>query len=352
MPNPPIELNFTCPMPKTTTDRVLLSHGGGGRMSRRLVRDVFQKYLSGPELARDHDGAYLRVGDRLLACTTDGYVVSPHVFPGGDIGSLAVHGTVNDLAACGAKARWMSAAFILEEGFPLAELEWLVASMARAAAAAGVELVTGDTKVVERGKGDGIFITTTGIGEVLAEPPPDPAAVRPGDAVIISGPIGMHGMAILSLREGLAFESDLTSDSAPLGTLVESVYQAGFRPHCLRDATRGGVAATLAEIAQKSRTGILIDEEAVPVPELVRGACEVLGLDPLHVANEGKMLLIVPAADAEGVLEVVRRHELGREAALIGRVQAEDPGCVLVHAALGSTFVLDVPAGEELPRIC
>jgi hydrogenase expression/formation protein HypE len=348
----PIELNFSCPIPPLTSDRVLLSHGGGGRMSRRLVREVFQKHFTSPELARDHDGAYLRVGDRLLAYTTDGYVVSPPFFPGGDIGSLAVHGTVNDLAACGARARWMSAGFILEEGFPMADLERLVASMARAAATAGVELVTGDTKVVERGKGDGIFITTTGVGEVLAEPPPDPAAVRPGDAVILSGPIGMHGMAILSIREGLAFESELVSDSAPLGSLVESVYAAGFRPHCLRDATRGGVAATLAEIAQASRTGILLDEEAVPVPEAVRGACEILGLDPLHVANEGKMLLIVRGDDEAAVLDVLRRHPLGRDAVTIGRVQADEPGSVLVHTALGSTFVLDIPAGEELPRIC
>ena len=348
----PIELNFTCPIPPLTTDRVLLSHGGGGRMSRRLIRDVFRKHFTSSELARDHDGAYLRLGDRLLAFTTDGYVVSPPFFPGGDIGSLAVHGTVNDLAACGAKARWMSAGFILEEGFPLADLERIVASMASAAAAAGVELVTGDTKVVERGKGDGIFITTTGVGEVLAEPPPDPASVRPGDVVILSGPIGMHGMAILSLREGLSFESELVSDSAPLGALVESVYAAGLRPRCLRDATRGGVAATLSEIAQASRTGILLDEEAVPVPELVRGACEILGLDPLHVANEGKMLFIVSGDDEAAVLEVVRRHPLAREAVTIGRVVAEEPGCVLVHTALGSTFVLDIPAGEELPRIC
>jgi hydrogenase expression/formation protein HypE len=348
----PIELNFTCPIPPVATDRVLLSHGGGGRMSRRLIRDVFKKHFTGQELARDHDGAYFRVGDRLMAITTDGYVVSPPFFPGGDIGSLAVHGTVNDLAACGAKARWMSAGFILEEGFPMADLERVVASMATAATAAGVELVTGDTKVVERGKGDGIFITTTGIGEVLAEPAPDPAAVRPGDVVILNGPIGMHGMAILSLREGLAFESTLESDSAALGGLVESVYAAGLRPHCLRDATRGGVAATLAEIAQVSRTGIFLDEEAVPVPEQVRGACEILGLDPLHVANEGKMLLIVPGDDEATLLEILRRHPLGRESVTIGRVRSDEPGSVLVHTALGSTFVLDIPAGEELPRIC
>jgi hydrogenase expression/formation protein HypE len=348
----PIETTSTCPVPPPTSDRVLLSHGGGGGMSRRLIRDVFKKHFKSPELARDHDGAYLRVGDKLLAFTTDGHVVSPPFFPGGDIGSLAIHGTVNDLASCGAKARWISAGFILEEGFPIADLERIVASMAHAASEAGVELVTGDTKVVEHGKGDGLFITTSGIGEVLAEPPPCPSRVRPGDVVILSGPIGLHGMAILSIREGLAFETELQSDSAPLGTLVESVYAAGIRPHCLRDATRGGVAATLDEIAQASGAGILLDEEAVPVPEAVKGACEMLGLDPLHVANEGKMLLIVAPEDEAATLEAVRNHPLGRDAVTIGRVTAEDPGCVVVRTAIGSMFVLDIPAGEELPRIC
>jgi hydrogenase expression/formation protein HypE len=205
---------------------------------------------------------------------------------------------------------------------------------------------------VEHGKGDGLFITTSGIGEVLAEPPPDPSRVTPGDVVILSGPIGLHGMAILSIREGLDFETELQSDSAPLGTLVESVYAAGIRPHCLRDATRGGVAATLDEIAQASGAGILLDEEAVPVPDAVRGACEMLGLDPLHVANEGKMLLIVAPEDEAATLEAVRNHPLGRDAVTIGRVRAQDPRCVVVRTALGSTFVLDIPAGEELPRIC
>ncbi len=345
-------LNFSCPILPATSDRVLLSHGGGGRMSRRLIQEVFRKHFRGPELARDHDGAYLDLGPQKLAITTDGFVVSPPFFPGGDIGSLAVHGTINDLAACGASPRWISAAFILEEGFPLADLERIVQSMARAAAMAGVELVTGDTKVVEHGKGDGIFITTTGLGMVFADPPPDPRAVRPGDRVVLSGPIGLHGMAIMSLREGLAFESELQSDSAPLGDLVASVYRAGVRPRCLRDPTRGGVAATLSEIAQASHTGILLDEDAIPVPEQVKGACEILGLDPLLVANEGKMLLLVPAEDEAATLATLRAHPLGAGAASIGRVQAEEPGSVLIHTPLGSTFILDIPAGEELPRIC
>jgi hydrogenase expression/formation protein HypE len=355
MPDPSeAAMNFTCPLPISNRagDRVLLSHGGGGRMTRRLLRDVFRKHFTSGELARDHDGAYLEADARRLAFTTDGFVIRPPFFPGGDIGSLAVHGTVNDLAACGAVARWLSAAFILEEGFPLADLERIVASMAQAAREAEVELVTGDTKVVEHGKGDGIFITTSGVGLVIAETPPDPRAVQPGDRVILSGPIGLHGMAVMSLREGLAFESELKSDSAALGGLVAGVYRAGVHPRCLRDPTRGGVAMALTEIAQSSGCGILLEEESIPVPELVKGACEILGLDPLLVANEGKMLLVVAPGDEAEALRAVRSDPLGREAVTIGQVQAEEPGCVLVHTALGSTFVLDIPAGEELPRIC
>jgi hydrogenase expression/formation protein HypE len=347
---------YACPAPVTSSDRVLIAHGGGGRMSRRLVRDLFQKHLRSAELARDHDGAYLNLpadaGGR-LAFSTDSHVVKPMFFPGGDIGSLAVHGTVNDLAACGARARWLSAAFILEEGTPLDDVERIAASMARAAAAAGVAVVTGDTKVVERGQGDGVFITTSGIGLFLTETPPDPSSVKPGDVVIVTGPIGVHGMAILSVREGLGFEADgLASDSASLVDMIACLYEAGVTPRCLRDATRGGVAAALAEIAQASRTGILLDEESIPVPEMVRAACEILGLDPLHVANEGKMLVIVAAPDAALAIDTLRRHDLGRESARIGVVVADEPGQVLVRTGLGSTFVLDIPAGEELPRIC
>lgn len=345
-------LNLACPAGTPEAGRVLLAHGGGGRLSRRLLRDVFRKHFAGAELGRDHDGAYLTAGDTKLAFSTDSYVVSPPFFPGGDIGSLAVHGTVNDLAACAARARWMSAGFILEEGFPLADLERIVRSMARAAERAGVELVAGDTKVVEHGKGDGVFVNTSGIGLVAYEPVPTPRAVRPGDRVIVSGPIGLHGMAVLSLREGLGFESDLASDSAPLGDLVASVYEAGVRPHCLRDPTRGGVAAALAEIAEISGTAVVFDEAALPVPEPVRGACEILGLDPLFVANEGKMLFVVAPEDEAATLYALRRHPLGVGAATIGRMSEGEPGTVLVDTALGSTHVLDIPAGEELPRIC
>jgi hydrogenase expression/formation protein HypE len=343
---------FQCPATFRTPERVLLAHGGGGRLSRHLIETLFRARLKSAELARDHDGAYLRVGSERLAFTTDSFVVSPPFFPGGDIGSLAVHGTVNDLAACGALARWLSAAFIIEEGFPLSDLDRIVASMARAADEAGVEIVTGDTKVVEHGKGDGVFINTTGVGIVAHEPIATPQAVRPGDSVIVSGPIGMHGMAVLSAREGLGFEADLASDSASLNTLVGSIYEEGIRPHCLRDPTRGGLGAALAEIATASRTSILLDEDAVPVPGLVRAACEILGLDPLFVANEGKMLFVVDAADEAATLLALHRHPLGRDAALIGRVLADQAGWVLVRTALGSTFILDIPAGEALPRIC
>lgn len=336
----------------TGTDRVLLAHGGGSRLSQKLLTDIFRKHFKSAELAREHDGAYLQVGRERVAFTTDSYVISPRFFPGGDIGSLAVHGTVNDLAACGAIARWMSAAFILEEGFPLAELERIVRSMALAAEHAGVELVTGDTKVVEHGKGDGVFINMSGIGLVLHEPAPTPKAVRPGDRVIVSGPIGLHGMAILAVRDGLGLESQLTSDSAPLGALVASVYEAGIRPHCLRDPTRGGVASTLAEIAAISGMGIVLDEESLPVPDLVRTACDILGLDPLLVANEGKMLFLVAAPDEQKTLAVLHQHPQGSQAVTIGKVQSDDAGLVLIRTAHNGTYVLDIPAGDELPRIC
>ena len=288
-----------------------------------------------------------------MAFTTDSYVVQPLFFPGGNIGSLAVHGTVNDLAACGARPRWMSAGFIIEEGFLMADLERVVASMARAASEAGIEIVTGDTKVVERGKGDGLFICASGVGELLGEPSPSPQAVRPGDKVLINGPIGLHGMAIMSVREGLGFDAEgLLSDSAPLGQLVAALYEAGLRPRCLRDATRGGVAAALSEIASAAQVGIILEEDAVPVPELVKGACEILGLDPLLVANEGKMLVFVRPEDEPLALAILRTHPLGANAAVIGQVVEEEEGSVLIHTALGSTYMLDIPAGEELPRIC
>jgi hydrogenase expression/formation protein HypE len=340
------------PLSPPSSDRILLAHGGGSRLSQKLLADVFRKHFRSAELAEEHDGAYLTVGEMRLAFSTDSYVISPRFFPGGDIGSLAVHGTVNDLAACGARARWISAAFILEEGLPLDELERIVHSMAMAAEQADVELVTGDTKVVEHGKGDGIFINTSGIGVVLHEPPPSPRAVRPGDRVIVSGPIGLHGMAILSVRERLGLGAELKSDSAALGGLVASVYEAGIRPHCLRDPTRGGVAATLAEIAAISGTGMMLDEKALPVPAVVKGACEILGLDPLFVANEGKMLFLVAPEDEQKTLEILHRHPQGAEAVTIGRVQEEDAGSVLIRTALEGTYVLDIPAGEELPRIC
>lgn len=351
---PPQVLNFTCPLPASKPDRVLLAHGGGGRMQRKLITDLFRRHFRSPELARDHDGAMLvpRSG-ATLAFTTDAYVVTPRFFPGGDIGSLAVHGTVNDLAACGASARWMSVSFILEEGFLLEELERIVASMAQAARGANVEIVTGDTKVVERGKADGVYITTTGVGELLGEPAPSPDRVRPGDRILLTGPIGLHGMAIMSRRDNLGFESEeLISDSAPLGELIAGLYEAGIRPSCLRDPTRGGVAATLSEIAQAARVGMILTEETIPIPLAVQGACEILGLDPLLVANEGKMLVLIAAEDEARALAALRSHSLGRDSVTIGEVVADDPGWLMMRTALGGLHMVDIPAGEELPRIC
>jgi hydrogenase expression/formation protein HypE len=329
-----------------------MAHGGGGWVSRLLINKVIRKHLRSNELDREHDGAYLTLGDQRLAFSTDSYVVSPPFFPGGDIGTLAVHGTVNDLAACGARALWISVAMILEEGFPLADLERIVQSMALAAERAGVEIVTGDTKVVEKGKGDGLFINTSGIGVVKYDPVPTPRAVRPGDRVIISGPIGLHGMTILSVRQGLPLGPDLHTDSAPLGDLVASIYEAGLRPHCLRDPTRGGVAATLAELAEASGTGIILFETALPIPEPVKAACEILGLDALHVANEGNMLFLVDPADEPETLRILRQNPLGAHAVTIGRVVADNVGLVLVESPQGDTCLLDIPAGSELPRIC
>ena len=320
--------------------------------SRNVCWPTYSASTSRAPSWREHDGAYLKAGGQHLAFTTDSYVISPRFFPGGDIGSLAVHGTVNDLAACGARARWISAGFILEEGLPLAELERIVQSMAAAAELGGVELVTGDTKVVEHGKGDGIYVNTSGIGVVLHEPAPTPRAVRPGDRVIVSGPIGLHGMAILAVREGLGLDSELLSDSAPLGQLVAAVYEAGVRPHCLRDPTRGGVGTTLAEIAVSSGTGIVINQEALPIPELVKSACDILGLDPLLVANEGKMLFLVAPEDEVRTLHTLRQHPLAHR-------QRRSPKCKPARLArcwcaprIGGLHVFDIPAGEELPRIC
>jgi hydrogenase expression/formation protein HypE len=343
---------FVCPAPIAVQDTVLLGHGSGGKLSAALLQQIFLPAFHNPLLSRLEDQAVLSVPSGRLAFTTDSFVVKPLFFPGGDIGSLAVHGTVNDLAMGGAQPLALSAAFILEEGFPLAELRRVVDSMARAAENVGVPIVTGDTKVVERGCGDGVFINTTGLGMVAAGVDLSAANARPGDCVILSGSLGDHGITILTRRQGLELEGAIESDSAPLHTLVAAILGASRDVRVMRDPTRGGLASTLNEIAAQSHAGIAIHETALPIHDGVRGACEVLGLDPLYVANEGKLVAIVPAASAEASLAAMRRHPLGAEAAIIGEVVARHPGLVTMHTPFGTTRIVDMLPGDQLPRIC
>jgi hydrogenase expression/formation protein HypE len=344
--------SFTCPAPLKPTERIVLGHGSGGRLSAELLRDVFLPLFSNPVLDRLDDQAIVEIGGARVAFTTDSFVVKPLFFAGGDIGSLAVHGTVNDLAMGGATPLFLSAGFILEEGFPTEDLKRIAASMARAAAAAGVAIVTGDTKVVEKGKGDGLFINTTGIGIVAEGVRLSASQARPGDRVILSGSIGDHGIAILAQREGLEFETEIVSDSAALHGLVEAMLRASSGIRCLRDPTRGGLSSTLNEIAAQSQVSIQIEETAIPVREEVRGACELLGLDPLYVANEGKLVAIVAPEAAEAILAAMRRDPLGADAAVIGTVGKQRAGTVTMKSAFGSTRIVDLLAGDQLPRIC
>jgi len=341
-----------CAVPFASADRIQLGHGSGGRMSAALIGGLFMRALDNAALAEMGDGAVVTADGLELVISTDSFVVSPLEFPGGDIGSLAVHGTLNDVAMMGATPICLTAGFVLEEGLPIATLERIVASMARAAAEAGVNVVAGDTKVVERGKADGLFVNTTGIGTVHPRCRPGPRRARVGDVVIVSGPIGRHGMAIMAAREGLEFESTITSDSACLVPLVERLTASGVEIHVLRDPTRGGVASALNEIASASRVAIALDEEALPVPENVRAACEMLGLDPLYVANEGILLAIVPEADATRALDTLRSHALGRDSAVIGRVTGQPAATVILRTALGGTRIVDLLPGDQLPRIC
>ncbi len=343
---------LSCPTPLAAKDTILLGHGSGGKLSAELIRDVFLPAFGNPILARLEDQAVFTVNGSRLAFTTDSFVVKPLFFPGGDIGSLAVHGTVNDLAMGGAKPLYLSAAFIVEEGFQIDELRRVVDSMQKAAATAGVQIITGDTKVVEKGKGDGLFITTTGIGVVEEGLNLSASAARPGDKVLLSGSIGDHGIAILAHREGLEFESAITSDSAPLHWLVADILEASTAIRCMRDPTRGGVSSALNEIAAQSRVGIELQERNIPVREEVRGACELLGLDPLYVANEGKLIAIVESGTADCVLDAVRRHPLGRNAEIIGTVTGSHPGLVTMETVLGTSRVVDMLNGDQLPRIC
>ncbi|MBZ5721457.1 MAG: hydrogenase expression/formation protein HypE [Acidobacteriia bacterium] len=343
---------LSCPTPLPARDRVLLGHGSGGTLSAELLRDVFLPALGNPVLTQLNDQAVVSVGGVRLAFTTDSFVVKPLFFPGGNIGSLAVHGTVNDLAVGGATPLFLSAAFIIEEGFSMDELRRVVNSMQSAAAAAGVQVVTGDTKVVERGKGDGLFINTTGIGIVPDGLELSADHARPGDKVLLSGGIGEHGIAILAQREGLEFETTIQSDSAALHTLVAAMLKATSAIRCMRDPTRGGLSSTLNEIAAQSRVGIAVDESAIPVREEVRGACELLGLDPMYVANEGKLVAIVEPSSADAVLNAMRNHPLGQHAQIIGTVNRENRGLVTMRTTLGTTRIVDMLAGDQLPRIC
>lgn len=346
------ESSFSCPLPRPSEETVLLAHGGGGKLTHRLIENVFLPSFACAPLQTRHDGAVLHVGGARLAFTTDSYVVRPLIFPGGDIGDLAINGTVNDLAMCGARPLYLSAGFIIEEGLLMETLRTVVQSMCRAACRAEVTLVTGDTKVVDKGKGDGLFVNTAGIGVVESPAEISPAAVRPGDAVIVSGDLGAHGIAILSVREGLEFEAPIRSDTAPLWTPVAALLAAGIEVHCLRDLTRGGLSSALNEIAEVAEVGVVIAEAAIPVAEVVRGACEILGLDPLYVANEGRFIAFVPQHDADRAVEVMHHLSVSALACCIGSVERAPAGCVTLRSRIGGQRVLDMLSGEQLPRIC
>jgi hydrogenase expression/formation protein HypE len=342
-----------CPVPLSDTSRVQLGHGSGGKMSATLLRERFLPHFGNPTLDRLGDAAVVDVAAGRLAISTDTFVVSPLEFPGGNIGTLAVHGTLNDLAMMGARPRYLTAGFVLEEGLELDVLDRVLAEMSRTAREAGVAIVTGDTKVVERGKADGLFINTTGVGEVDSAFAPAPERARAGDAILVSGPVGRHGIAIMTVRAGLAFDAELESDTANLYPLVAALRGAvGDAVHVLRDPTRGGVASALNEIAGTARVGIMLEETALPVPGPVAAACEMLGFDPLYVANEGVLVAFVDGAVAAAALAALRAHPLGGEAAIVGRAIPNHPGVVAMRTAIGGTRVVDMLPGDQLPRIC
>jgi hydrogenase expression/formation protein HypE len=343
---------ISCQLPINKYDKILLAHGSGGTLSNRLIKDVIMSEFKNEILDVQHDGAMFTIGNSKLAYTTDSYVVSPLFFPGGDIGTLAVYGTVNDLSMCGAKPLYISVGFIMEEGFEIEQLKKIISSMKLAADLAGVQIVTGDTKVVEHGKCDKIFINTSGIGIIDEEANISPQNCKPGDVIIINGRIAEHGIAIISCREGFEFEKPIQSDLAPLNSLVESILKTCKHIHVMRDPTRGGLASSLNEIADASNVGIVIEENAIPISEEVKGACELLGFDPLYVANEGKVLVFVPAEFADVVLNSMRNHQYGKDSMIIGRVVDEHPGTVVLKTSIGSSRIVDMLSGEQLPRIC
>ncbi|HEX4124923.1 MAG TPA: hydrogenase expression/formation protein HypE [Tepidisphaeraceae bacterium] len=342
-----------CPVPQSRYDRILLGHGSGGTLSNDLIRKVFLPGFASNVLDHLEDQATLPLPTGMrLAFTTDSFVVRPLFFPGGDIGKLAVHGTVNDLAVGGARPMFLSAAFILEEGLPLADLKRIVASMRAACEEAGVELVTGDTKVVDRGKGDQIFITTSGVGIVPEGRSLSIRNAQVGDKIVISGTLGDHGVAIMSVREGIEFETVLESDSAPLAGLVEAMLAVCPGVRAMRDPTRGGLSSALNELAEASRVGVRLTESAIPLKPEVKAACEMLGLDPLYVANEGKLMAVVPAEQADRILHAMKNHPLGRNAAIVGEIVDDHPGMVVMKSIVGGERVVTMLAGEQLPRIC
>ena len=338
--------------PKVKEERITLAHGSGGKATHTLVEAVFLDAFRNPLLEPLEDAATLQTGGVRLAFTTDSFVVSPLFFPGGDIGDLAVNGTVNDLAVTGARPLYLAAGFILEEGFPVADLQRIVASMRAAAERAGVQVVTGDTKVVQRGKADGCYVNTAGVGVLERPLALGAAGARPGDAVLVSGPIGDHGVTIMLARGELDIESEVASDTAPLGGLVERLLDATGEVRALRDATRGGVATICNEVARAAGVAVVLEEDAIPVRPEVRGACELLGIDPLYVACEGRLVAVVDAAAAEVALQALRSHPLGQGAAVVGRVKDDPPGLVLLKTSFGGTRIVDLLVGDPLPRIC
>jgi hydrogenase expression/formation protein HypE len=342
---------LSCPLPVTHHKNIVIGHGSGGRLTSQLIAEMFLPAFDNEVLRRMDDQAVLDIAGARIAFTTDSFVVTPIFFPGGDIGDLAVNGTVNDLAMSGAKPLYLSAAFIIEEGFAMEDLERVIASMSRAAKSAGVSIVTGDTKVVNRGSADKIFINTTGVGLVPQHVNISASNASPGDSIILSGTIGDHGMAVMSKREGLEFEGAILSDTMALHGLVAAMLDAG-EIHVLRDPTRGGLSTSLCEIASTSRTGVEVNARSIPIREEVRGACEVLGLDPMFVANEGKLVAFVAPENAESILKAMRILPEGRDAAVIGRVTDQHPGMAVLKTEIGGTRVLDLPFNEQLPRIC
>jgi hydrogenase expression/formation protein HypE len=351
---PKKELNFdaTCPIPITEYDKVMLAHGGGGSLSNKLIEKMFFSEFDNEYLNKMPDGAVFETQKGRMAVSTDSFVIQPIFFPGGNIGELAVYGTVNDIACCGAMPQYLSLAFILEEGLPMDDLWKIVQSIKFAADKAGVKIVTGDTKVVEKGKGDKIFINTSGVGIVKDGVNISPENCKAGDKIIVSGTVGDHGTCIMSLRAGLEFETEIKSDSAPLNHMISEILNVSDKINVLRDPTRGGLASTLNEIASSSGKGIMLYEDKIPVREDVKGVCELLGLDPLYVANEGKLLVFVAKEDAEKVLSVIKQNKFGKNAAIIGEVQNTDDKIVKLKTSIGTTRIVDMISGEQLPRIC